>query len=138
MAYRREVPFSSHPITFETLHSKASVIIERQQISASLTMDLTERNSQAVSNEGSAIPMGLEDPTDIEKVRKEEELQSKENPTLRLDKHGLQLVPQPTAFKDDPLVSWCKPVSDCEFLLLICLRTGLLRSNSWWLSKSAG
>ncbi|OBT44548.1 hypothetical protein VE00_04885 [Pseudogymnoascus sp. WSF 3629] len=47
--------------------------------------------------------MDLEDPTDIEKVRKEEELQSKENPTLRLDKHGLQLVPQPTAFKDDPL-----------------------------------
>jgi hypothetical protein len=28
-----------------------------------------------------------------------------ENPNLKLDKHGLPLVPQPTDHKDDPLVS---------------------------------
>jgi hypothetical protein len=27
-----------------------------------------------------------------------------ENPNLKLDKHGLPLVPQPTDHKDDPLV----------------------------------
>jgi hypothetical protein len=107
-------------------------------MSASPVMDLTEGNPQTVHNESSDTTVGFEDSTDIEKVSKEEELQGKENPTLRLDKHGLQLVPQPTAFKDDPLVSRCTPVSDCEFLLLIGLRTGHLRSNSWWLSKSAG
>ncbi|OBT90763.1 hypothetical protein VE02_00683 [Pseudogymnoascus sp. 03VT05] len=68
-------------------------------------MNLTEENPQAVRNKGSATTVGLEDPTDIEKVSKEEEPQGKENPTLRLDKHGLQLVPQPTAFKDDPLAT---------------------------------
>ncbi|OBT61938.1 hypothetical protein VE03_08238 [Pseudogymnoascus sp. 23342-1-I1] len=65
-------------------------------------MDLTEGNPQAVHNEGSATSVGPEDLIDIENVSKEEELQDKENP-LRLDKHGLQLIPQPTAFKNDPL-----------------------------------
>ncbi|OBT70704.1 hypothetical protein VF21_10253 [Pseudogymnoascus sp. 05NY08] len=65
-------------------------------------MNLTEGNPQEVRNERSATTVGFEDPTDIEKVSKEGELQGKENPTLRLDKHGLQLVPQPTALKDDP------------------------------------
>ncbi|OBT57930.1 hypothetical protein VE04_02492 [Pseudogymnoascus sp. 24MN13] len=72
-------------------------------MSASPVMDLTEGNPQTVHNESSDTTVGFEDSTDIEKVSKEEELQGKENPTLRLDKHGLQLVPQPTAFKDDPL-----------------------------------
>jgi hypothetical protein len=48
--------------------------------------------------------VGLIDPTDIEKIN-QEGLRGKENPSLRLDKRGLPLVPQPTVYKDDPLVS---------------------------------
>jgi hypothetical protein len=67
-------------------------------------MDSTETKAQAVHDEGSATHVGLIDPTDIEKIN-QEELQGKENPSLRMDKRGLPLVPQPTVYKDDPLVS---------------------------------
>jgi hypothetical protein len=67
-------------------------------------MNSTETKGQAVHDEGSATHVGLIDPTDIEKINQEEP-QGKENRSLRLDKHGLPLVPQPTVYKDDPLVS---------------------------------
>jgi hypothetical protein len=72
-------------------------------------MDSTEGKTQAVHDEGSATQVGLVDPTDVEKLN-QEELQGKENPALKLDKRGLPLVPQPTSYKDDPLVS---PCCDC-------------------------
>jgi hypothetical protein len=75
----------------------------------STTMDLTEGKTQAVHDEGTASHVGLVDPTDVEKIN-QEELQGKESPTLRLDKRGLPLVPQPTPFKDDPLVSQRAPL----------------------------
>ncbi len=63
----------------------------------------TEVKTQAAHYEDQFTQDGLADPTDVEKIN-EAELQGKENPSLRLDKHGLPLMPQPTSYKDDPLV----------------------------------
>jgi hypothetical protein len=68
-------------------------------------MDSTEGKTQVAHDEAPATQAGLVDPTDIEKINQEE--LRKENPALKLDNHGLPLVPQPTSYKDDPLVSPC-------------------------------
>jgi hypothetical protein len=55
---------------------------------------------------------------------------------LRLDKHGLPLIPQPTQHKDDPLVSAAfNRTLDHDFDFY---RTGRQRSNYLSLSKSVG
>jgi hypothetical protein len=64
----------------------------------------TEIKTQPVHDEDQVTQDSFIDPTDVEKIN-HEELQGKENPPLRLDKHGLPLMPQPTSYKDDPLVS---------------------------------
>ncbi len=91
-------------------------------------MESTQVKTQAVHDESPATHVGLADPTDVEKIN-QEELQGKENPSLRLDKHGLPLVPQPTSYKDDPLVSPHPPL-DVQAASLIKFRTGLLHSSS--------
>jgi hypothetical protein len=68
-------------------------------------MDSTaEAKTHAVHDEDQVAPNGLVDARDLEKSN-QDELEGKENPSLRLDKHGLPLMPQPTSYKDDPLVS---------------------------------
>ena len=67
-------------------------------------MDTTEIKPEAAYHEDVNTPVGLEDPTDVE-IIKQEQLQGESTLDLKLDKHGLPLVPQPTSHKDDPLVS---------------------------------
>lgn len=58
---------------------------------------------------------------------------------LRLDKHWLPLVPQPTKHKDDPLVSLTnKTIIHQEYHDSNIYRTGLQHSSSSSLFKSAG
>ena len=67
-------------------------------------MDTTEIKPEAAYHEDVDTPVGLDDTADVEKF-KQEQLKSESTLDLKLDKHGLPLVPQPTSHKDDPLVS---------------------------------
>lgn len=74
-------------------------------------------------------------PLGINEVKDEESVGGENAVEVKVDKHGLPLVPQPSTHKDDPLV--CQnlhsraPLSDT-------FRTGLLVLNSSFASKSVG
>ena len=57
-------------------------------------MNSTDSNSDTINVDGH-----------IAFTETDEKLQSNDKVMLRLDRGGLALMPQPTAFKDDPLVS---------------------------------
>jgi hypothetical protein len=43
---------------------------------------------------------------------------------IKLDSKGFPLVPQPSHFKDDPLVSFTRFLRNLEMAILTCSRTG--------------
>jgi hypothetical protein len=85
-------------------------------------------------NEKDEVFNGGGAPVDINEVKDEESLGGENTIEVKVDKHGLPLVPQPSTRQDDPLVhqlSTPKTISDnC--------RTGLEVSNSSFAFKSVG
>jgi hypothetical protein len=66
-------------------------------------MELADENLERQNGEGRSTNIGFTEKNSVD-VNHAEQLKTDDTFNLKLDKHGLPLVPQPTSHKDDPLV----------------------------------
>lgn len=76
---------------------------------------MTEQKPNMIHTE---LDASVAENTDLDTIN-DEKLSGEITANLRLDKHGLPLVPQPTIHKDDPLVGLFPSIEHVRFMLTV-------------------